>query len=56
MGRGRSRKVGDGEWEGLGMGRWREWMEGVKWEDGGLMGEEGMSGVGLIEGRMRRNG
>ena len=31
-------------------------MEGVKWEDGGLMGEEGMSRVGLIEGRMLRNG
>ncbi len=23
-------------------------MESVKWEHGGLMGEEGMSGVGLI--------
>ena len=34
-----------------GVGLWREWMEGVKWEDGGLMREKGMSGVGLIEGR-----
>ena len=39
----------------VGVGGWRRVDGGVKWEDGGLMGEEGMSGVGLIEGRRGRN-